>query len=64
MKDQHGNLYTSLGACPAPRVTIEEKGPLRVCLLIIGHLTSAHGVRFCPCRLRIHLYAGKPEPAK
>jgi len=61
MKDQHGNLYTSIGACPAPRVTLEEKGPLRVCVLITGHLTSAHGVLFCPYRLRIHLYAGKAD---
>jgi hypothetical protein len=61
MKDQHGNLYTSLGSCPAPRVTIEEEGPLRVCVLITGHLTSEQGVLFCPYRLRIHLYAGKAD---
>lgn len=61
MRDQHGNLYTSLGACPQPRVTLEEQGPLRVCVLITGHLMSAQGVRFCPYRLRIHLYAGKAD---
>ena len=61
MKDQHGNLYTSLGICPEPRVVIEEQGPLRVCLLITGHLTSAQGVLFCPYKLRIHLYAGKAD---
>jgi len=42
-------------------VVVEEKGPLRVCVLITGHLTSAEGVRFCPYRLRIHLYAGKAD---
>ena len=61
MKDQHGNLYTSLGGCPAPSVTIEEEGPLRVCVLITGHLMSETGVRFCPYRLRLHLYAGKAD---
>jgi len=61
MKDQHGNLYTSLGGCPAPRVVIEKQGPLRVCVLITGHLMSEQGVRFCPYRLRIHLYAGKAD---
>ncbi len=61
MKDQHGVLYTSIGASPAPRVTIEEHGPLRVCVLITGHLTSETGVRFCPYRLRVHLYAGKAD---
>lgn len=61
MKDQHGNLYTSLGACPAPTVVIEEQGPLRVCVLIIGCLMSEQGVRFCPYRLRLHLYAGKAD---
>ncbi len=61
MQDQHGNLYTSLGASPAPKVVIEEQGPLRVCVLISGHLHSAQGVRFCPYRLRLHLYAGKPD---
>jgi hypothetical protein len=61
MKDQHGNLYTSLGSCPAPRVTVEEQGPLRVCVLITGQLTSEQGVLFCPYRLRLHLYAGKAD---
>ncbi|MFZ4397424.1 MAG: hypothetical protein ACOYOU_17565, partial [Kiritimatiellia bacterium] len=34
MKDQHGNLYTSEGICPAPRIVVEEQGALRVCLLV------------------------------
>ncbi len=61
MKDQHGNLYTSSQVCPSPRVVIEESGSLRVCVLITGHLMSAQGVRFCPYKLRIHLYAGKAD---
>ncbi len=61
MQDQHGNRYTSLGCCPAPRVTVEEQGPLRVCVLITGHLMSEQGARFCPYRLRVHLYAGKAD---
>jgi hypothetical protein len=61
MEDQHGHRYISLGGCPAPKVVIEEQGPLRVCVLITGHLMSEQGVRFCPYRLRIHLYAGKAD---
>ena len=61
MKDQHGNLYTSLGAGLPPRVIVEEQGPLRVCVLITGYLMSEQGVRFCPYRLRLHLYAGKAD---
>jgi hypothetical protein len=61
MQDQHGNRYTSLGGCPAPRVEIEEQGLLRVCVLITGHLMSEQGVRFCPYQMRIHLYAGKAD---
>ena len=61
MKDTRGTVYTSLGICPEPRVRVEETGPLRVCVLITGHLTSAHGVLFCPYTLRIHLYAGKSD---
>jgi hypothetical protein len=61
MKDQHGNLYTSEGICPAPRIVVEEQGALRVCLLVTGHLYSAQGLRFCPYKLRIHLYAGKAD---
>jgi hypothetical protein len=61
MTDQHGNRYTSEGICPAPRIEVEEQGALRVCLLVSGHLYSAQGVRFCPYKLRIHLYAGKAD---
>lgn len=61
MTDQHGGVYTSLGGIPAPRVTIEERGPLRVCVLICGHHMSAQGQRFCPYRLRLHFYAGRSD---
>jgi hypothetical protein len=61
MKDQHGNHYTSEGICPAPRIVVEEQGALRVCLLVTGHLYSPQGLRFCPYKLRIHLYAGKAD---
>jgi hypothetical protein len=40
---------------------VEEQGALRVCLLVTGHLYSAQGLRFCPYKLRIHLYAGKAD---
>ncbi len=61
MKDQHGNAYDSSGVSPAPRVTVEEQGALRVGGRIDGHLRSATGTLFCPYRLRLHLYAGKPD---
>ena len=61
MRDQHGHEYTSLAAWPPPRVVVEERGPLRVAVLLTGHLWSATGVRFCPYRLRLHLYAGKAD---
>lgn len=61
MNDQNGKMYTSLGTCPQPRVIIEEEGPLRICVLITGHLRSEVGVLFSPYKLRIHLYAGKAD---
>ncbi|MBT3272810.1 MAG: hypothetical protein HN368_06630 [Spirochaetales bacterium] len=61
MKDQHGRCYDSLSSGFAPEVILEERGPLRVCVLIKGFLASAEGVRFCPYQLRIHLYAGKSD---
>jgi len=61
MQDQRGHLTTSIGAFPPPKVVIEEQGPLRVCVLITGHLTSDEGIRFCPYRMRLHLYAGKAD---
>ena len=62
MTDQQGRQYTSLGGHPRPRVVIEEAGPLRTCVLITGHLSSADGLRFCPYRLRVHLFAGRKGP--
>jgi hypothetical protein len=61
MKDQYGKCYDSLSSGFPPTVILEESGPLRVCILIKGFLTSETGVRFCPYQLRIHLYAGKSD---
>jgi hypothetical protein len=61
MKDGRGNKYNSSGVCPAPRVIVEERGPLRVCARIDGHLRSEAGILFCPYRLRLHLYAGRAD---
>ncbi len=61
MKDSHGIRYDSLSSGFAPKVILEESGPLRACVLLKGFLASAEGVRFCPYQLRIHLYAGKSD---
>lgn len=61
MKDQHGNYYDSCTAGPAPRVVVEEAGPLRACIRIDGYHATEQGHRFCPYILRIHLYAGKSD---
>ena len=61
MVDQHGTRYDSLGTGSTPVVEVEEEGALRCCVRIAGHLTSAHGVRFCPYILRLHCFAGRAE---
>ena len=61
MVDRHGTRYDSCGPGSAPAVEVEEEGPLRCCVRIAGHLTSAHGVRFCPYLLRLHCFAGSAE---
>ena len=61
MKDQHGNYYDSCTAGPAPRIVVEESGPLRACIRIDGYHATKDGQRFCPYVLRIHLYAGKSD---
>lgn len=61
MMDQHGNDYDSCTAGPAPKVVVEEAGPLRTCVRIQGYHAMAQGQRFCPYTLRIHFFAGKRE---
>jgi len=60
-KDQHGNYYDSCTAGPAPRVVVEEAGPLRACIHINGYHAMQQGQRFCPYILRLHLFAGKSD---
>ena len=59
MHDGDGQLYES-GHLPAT-VTVEEEGPLRSCIRVHGHLSTATGVRFCPYILRLHFVAGRAE---
>jgi len=62
MKDQFGNVYDSCSGGPAPRIVVEEAGPLRACIRIEGyHALVDQGLRFCPYILRIHLFAGKSD---
>ena len=59
MRDQFGNFYDSCTAGPAPRVSVEESGPMRACICIKGFHATAQGERFCPYVLRVHLFSGK-----
>jgi hypothetical protein len=61
MEDQNGTLYDSLSAGPAPKVSVEESGPLRVCVRIDGFHATPQGCRMCPYTLRVHLFAGKSD---
>jgi hypothetical protein len=45
----------------APLIEVEAAGPIRASVLVSGYHFSADGLRFCPYRLRIHLYAGRPD---
>ena len=58
--DTQGQVYDSCTPSPPPRVTVEEEGPLRVCVCVKGYHSSA-GTHICPYALRIHLYAGKGD---
>ncbi len=61
MTDQYDNLYDSYASGPAPRITVEETGPLRTCICVKGYHAMVSGPRFCPYILRIHLFAGKAD---
>ncbi len=61
MQDQHGNTYDSRSVGPAPRVVVEESGPLRACIRVEGHHAAKQGKSFCPYILRIHLLAGRAD---
>ncbi len=61
MVTTEGEIYDSFTAGPAPRVTVEDEGPLRVCVCVKGYHASGGGVRICPYTLRFHLYAGKTD---
>ena len=59
MADQDGTRYDSRAA--APRVEIEEEGPLRAVVRVEGRHVSPDGGSFCPYILRLHVFAGRPE---
>src|SRR5437867_636586 len=56
-----GAVYDSYRAAPAPNVSIEEEGPLRVSVAVKGLHASGSGVGLCPYTVRIHAYAGRSE---
>jgi len=61
MIDKNGTVYDSYRAAPAPRITVEDHGPLRASICVKGYHASASGIHLCPYTLRIHLYAGKSD---
>lgn len=61
MTDGEGVEYRSDLPGPAPRLTVEEEGPLRSSVCIQGHHSSLGGTRLCPYVLRLHLYAGSAD---
>jgi len=61
MMDQRGRTYDSYTSAPAPRVVVEEQGPLRASICVKGYHAMDNGPRFCPYILRLHLFAGKSD---
>jgi len=58
MVDGRGVAYDSCMAAPPPRLTVEERGPLRASACIEGYVADEDGRRFCPYVMRLHLHAG------
>ena len=61
LTDTSGNTYDSWGAAPAPRVTVEDSGPLRASVCVRGYHASADGVLLCPYTVRMHVFAGRRD---
>jgi len=59
--DTRGNRYDSRSSGPAPKVTIEESGPIRTCIRVDGHHVMKEGPKFCPYTLRLHVFAGSTD---
>ncbi len=61
MTDGMGTHYDSFTAAPAPKIVVEDHGPMRASVHIEGYHASADARRFCPYVLRIHAYAGRSD---
>jgi len=61
MTDQRGTFYDSCTAAPAPAISVEDSGPLRVSVCVRGFHSSDDGRRFCPYILRVHFFAGRSD---
>ena len=61
LADSRGLRFDSFTAAPAPKITIEDGGPMRASVCIKGFHASEDARLFCPYILRIHAYAGRPD---
>jgi len=59
--DGRGIRYNSYRTAPAPRIVIEDQGPMRASVCIKGYHASEDFRLFCPYILRIHAYAGRSD---
>jgi hypothetical protein len=57
LADASGRQFTTLG--PAEEITVEERGPERVCVLVKGHHVAQDGARLFAYEARILAYAGQ-----
>ena len=53
MGDQRGVIYDSLKGSSAT-VVVEDSGPMRASVCVMGFHASEDGRRFCPYLLRMH----------
>jgi len=61
LTDTKGTTYDSWRAAPAPRVTVEDAGPLRASVCVRGYHASPDGVLLCPYTVRLHVFAGRRD---
>lgn len=57
LTDETGRVFTTLAA--AEEITVEDRGPERVCVLVKGHHVAPDGARLFAYESRIMAYAGQ-----
>ena len=61
MTDAKGECYRSDYSLDAPKIEVEDAGPIRASVCIRGRYASSGNKLFCPYILRIHAYAGSSD---